>query len=86
MFWAQQIQHSLNWIECYGWNFNKYRIPIGHASVPKAWMFKGSQGSAFVEFDGNDTSIMVDEVSEIKRVAAIVPQSADDVDGVEVRR
>jgi len=49
-------------------------------------MFKGSQGSAFVEFDGNDTSIMVDEVSEIKRVAAIVPQSADDVDGVEVRR
>ncbi len=49
-------------------------------------MFEGSQGSAFVRFGGDDAGFRIDECSEIECVAAIVPQSTDDVDGIEVRR
>src|SRR5262249_31364053 len=84
VFRAEQVEDSLDRIEGQAGDFDKYRVPVCHGTVPQPGEFQSLEVSAIMGFPRDKASIGIDKTPQLERLSTVVPYATYQIDGVKM--
>lgn len=84
MLFPEQVVDRFDRIERLHGDLDENGIPKGHGTVPQTGKFEGFQIAAPLRFHGDDRRPEIDEPAQIEFPAAVIPNPADKVYGIEM--
>ena len=82
----EQVENDFDRVESCKGDFNEERIPVTHGSVPETGEFECFQFPALIALGTDETGILIDKVEEMEPLSLVIPQAADEIDGIEMSR
>ena len=84
MLVAEQIIHSLHWVECTERNLYEYGVPVAHSTIPETRQLQGLQILTVLALAGDETGRWINKLRKIEGIALVILGSADEIYWVEM--